>query len=66
MTVPECPVHHVQMEARPAEPRARCPHCGYVTRHLSFERCRDCGQVLHIEEPEPQWHCPRCVPEGER
>jgi hypothetical protein len=62
MTVPKCPRHHVPMEIRPAEPRARCPNCGYATFHLQFEHCRECRHLMEIEEPWPHWHCPLCVP----
>jgi hypothetical protein len=62
VTAPECPHHHQPMELVPAEPRARCVACGYLTEHLRFERCPECGHRLHIEEPEPHWHCPACAP----
>jgi primosomal protein N' len=62
---PECPVHHIPMEMRPSELQARCTHCGYTTSHPRFDRCRECGKPLHIVEPEPRWHCPRCAPEKE-
>lgn len=64
MTVPVCSQHHVAMEIVPAEPQARCLSCGYVTRHLQFEHCRECGSRMHIEEPEPHWRCsvlPSCA-----
>jgi ribosomal protein L37E len=62
MTTPACAQHHIPMESRTTEPRARCPHCGYMTYHLTFDRCRECGQPMHIEEPEPHWYCPLCAP----
>jgi ribosomal protein S27AE len=64
MTVQLCPYHRVVMEIVPAEPRSRCPNCGYMTHHLQFEHCRQCGHRMQIEEPEPHWHCPLCVPAG--
>jgi predicted RNA-binding Zn-ribbon protein involved in translation (DUF1610 family) len=66
MTVQICPHHRVAMEIVPAEPRSRCPNCGYMTHHLQFENCRECGRRMQIEEPEPHWHCPLCVSADER
>lgn len=65
MTARLCPRHRVPMELRPAEPRARCPNCGYTSHHLHFEQCRECGRPMVIEEPEPRWHCRLCVPSKE-
>jgi ribosomal protein L37E len=62
MTLHACPVHHIAMEPVPAQPRTRCTHCGYMTHHVQFGRCRECGNGMVIEEPEPRWHCPKCAP----
>jgi DNA-directed RNA polymerase subunit RPC12/RpoP len=66
MIAHECSLHHVPMEVIPAEPRSRCPGCGYLTHHLQFAHCPECGHRLLIEEPEPRWHCPECSPKRER
>jgi hypothetical protein len=65
MPVLECPRHQIPMEIVPAELRSRCTACGYTTRHVQFEHCPQCGRRMLIEEPEPHWHCPQCVPVGE-
>jgi len=64
MKAPKCPRHQVEMEIAPAEPRSRCRACGFLTHHLRFAHCPECGQRLLIEEPAPHWHCPECVPAG--
>jgi hypothetical protein len=56
-----CPRHQVAMEIVPADPRSRCPACGYLTHHLQFDHCPECRQRMLIEEPEPHWHCPLCT-----
>lgn len=64
MNAPTCSRHQVEMEIAPAEPRSRCRACGYLTHHLRFSHCPECGQRLLIEEPAPHWHCPLCAPAG--
>lgn len=59
--VRECPVHHVPLEVVPAEPLSRCPNCHYMTHHLRFDDCPECGHRMEIEQPEPSWHCPLCA-----
>jgi DNA-directed RNA polymerase subunit RPC12/RpoP len=62
MIVHECPYHHVPMRVVPAEPRSRCPGCGYMTHRVQFDHCIQCGHRMLIEEPEPHWRCPLCQP----
>jgi hypothetical protein len=60
----ECSLHHVPLALVPAEPRSRCPNCHYMTRHLHFDRCRECGARMEIEQPEPECQCPLCARRG--
>jgi hypothetical protein len=62
MSAPICPRHQIEMEIAPAEPRSRCRACGFLTHHLRFDHCPECGQRLLIEEPASHWHCPMCAP----
>jgi hypothetical protein len=63
MTAPKCHRHLVPMELIPAEPYLRCMSCGYaVSHHLQFETCRQCGNRMHVVEPEPRWECRVCHP----
>lgn len=55
-----CPVHHVPLVIVPAQPLSRCPNCHYMTHHLRFEHCPECGRRMQIEEPEPMERCPKC------
>ena len=41
------------LELVPAEPRSRCPNCHYMTHHLRFDLCPECGSRMEIEQPEP-------------
>jgi hypothetical protein len=56
-----CGTHRVPLEILPAEPRSRCSSCGYMTHHLRFEHCPECGVRLVIEQPDPRWECPLCA-----
>jgi lipoprotein-releasing system ATP-binding protein len=33
----------------PLGKRAKCPQCGYSTRHLAAERCPECGKVWEVK-----------------
>ena len=63
MIARECSIHHAPIVAVPAQPISRCPNCHYMSRHLSFDHCPECGRRMQIEEPEPQWRCPSCDPD---
>jgi DNA-directed RNA polymerase subunit RPC12/RpoP len=57
----KCSIHHVPLEMTPAEPRSRCPNCHYMTHHLRFDLCPECGRRMEIEQPEAAWRCPMCT-----
>ena len=64
MSVRCCPVHHVPLEVVPAQPMSRCPNCHYMTHHLQFAECPECGRRLQIEAAEPREQCPVCEPKS--